>query len=138
MKQIIFLIRKEKRMQMQLSKKIVSIALGTLLISGLSANAALADTQSQEAKAQYRSQITAFKTANTAYKEARASIKATFANAKASALATKNAALSAATTEEQKIQARTAFKEAIAQAKATRDQALAALGAKPVKPARPS
>ena len=64
--------------------------------------------------------------------------RSAFGAAKAAAINAKYQALAIATTEEQRIAAKNAFKAAIASAKATRDQALASLGERPIKPSKPS
>ncbi|NBO79601.1 MAG: hypothetical protein EBV27_08280, partial [Actinobacteria bacterium] len=82
-------------------KRLTSVVLASVLISGFGASASLADTTSAEAKAAYRTAITAYKAEIATYKSSRESIKATFASAKAAAVSTKNAALASATTDEQ-------------------------------------
>lgn len=80
----------------------------------------------------------AHRTVNAAYFEARKAINNTFKATVDPARATLSAALEAATTNEQKAAAYSAFRTAVTAATATRDAAIAALGPEPAKPVKPT
>lgn len=107
---------------------------------------------------QYREALTVFRTAmtqfraeritfidamkahrvvNAAYYEARKAINTTFKATVDPARTTLRTAIAAATSDEQKAAAYSAFRTAMTAATATRDAAIAALGAEPAKPVRP-
>lgn len=107
--------------------------------------------QYREALAVFRTEMTKFRadrisfteamkahrTVNAAYYEARKAINTTFKAAVDPARATLRTALEAATTDEQKAAAYSAFRTAVTAATATRDAAIAALGPEPAKPVKP-
>lgn len=107
--------------------------------------------QYREALAVFRTEMTKFRadritfveamkahrTVNAAYYEARKAINTAFKAAVDPARATLRAALAAATTNEQKAAAYSAFRTAVTAATSTRDAAVAALGAEPAKPVKP-
>jgi hypothetical protein len=80
----------------------------------------------------------AHRTVNEVYYEARQAINTTFKATVDPARATLRTALAAATTDEQRAAAYSAFRTAVTAATATRDAAVAALGAEPAKPVRPA
>lgn len=108
--------------------------------------------QYREALAVFRTEMTKFRadrinfvdamkahrTVNAAYFEARKAINTAFRAAVDPARATLRAALAAATSNEQRAAAYSAFRTAVTAATATRDAAVAALGAEPAKPIRPA
>jgi hypothetical protein len=124
---------------MKVANRVKSALVVSALVLGASTSAAIADDASnQEAKATYRTQVTAFKASISTWKASKEAIKATFATAKASAIATRDAALSAAGTDSVQISAaKAAFRSAMDQAKATREAGIAQLGVKPSKPVKP-
>lgn len=108
--------------------------------------------QYREALAVFKTEMTKFKadritfaeamkahrTVNAAYYDARKAISTAFKAAVDPARATLRTALAAATTDDQKAAAYSAFRTAVTAATATRDAAIAALGPEPAKPVKPT